>query len=962
MLRISHAYFNRTSVVKQVVLIGTVVLGQLLATGSCVAGTPNDAQADVSSDTNIGNLIAELKDNREEDGKRSALAAEKLGKMGSKAEPAIADLIVALADERTTGMQKVAEVAADALVMIGRPAVAPLTKALRNNNGNIRWRAAKALGQLGPDAEPAIGELAEALNNKIKSGDMDFEDYMLSGSAADALANIGRPAVPALTKALQNEDHNVRHSAVDAINQIGPDAASAAADLERLLKTDSDDIYLILEAYANVQTDVKEVLRLLSSFLRDRNSDIRSFAAQLLGRLGPKAAPAVSALMAGLDDRGETLSPKFDHNWAPVRPVCCDMAETLGKIGYPARAALPKLSTMMTGDKRPTVRISAALAICQIDPPNKKALRNLIRILEDSPDEIETCEASVALGELGPRARDAVPALGRTVRHKCIWIRLTSVTALGKIGGSEAFPFLVFAARDPVAKVRWEAIESLGNLSDMAIPAVPVLIHLLKTTNGPDFPDDFTVPITIEVLGAIDPPATDAIPVLEMISKSENKRQYVREVAAAALKKIRLMSPNVQRAKNDVVIPQTEEAAVIDRIERCGARVTVDRSQPGKSSTFVEFWGWWRADAGLALLNRLSHIQLLDLAWTETTDAGLAHLRTLTDLQSLDLSGTKITDAGLANLRALTKLQSLKLSKTEITDAGLAHLKGLSQIQSLELSGTHVKGPGFKNLSGMTRLRTLIFAGDLNQQNESRSKLFDDAALRHLRGLDNLQTLDLSLLSITDAGLAHIGQLKGLQSLDLSIDKYWSRHRLNDPDLRFLDDITDAGLAHLGELHALQSLNLSGRSITDAGLVRLNRLYSLKQLRLYETLVTDSGVKSIMHALPRTSIDMPTVEVWTIKTIQNLGGKVTLDEKRLGNPVIGIDLSNTRIGDEDVKMMTKLPTLETLDLSQTEVTDTALSYLKNLTGLHAVNLAYTKVTGKGIKKLQDLLPNCQIKH
>ena len=55
-------------------------------------------------------------------------------------------------------------------------------------------------------------------------------------------------------------------------------------------------------------------------------------------------------------------------------------------------------------------------------------------------------------------------------------------------------------------------------------------------------------------------------------------------------------------------------------------------------------------------------------------------------MQGLDLSWCdKITDAGLAHLEDLKSLQILNLAKTQISDAGLAHLKGLTALQSLNL-------------------------------------------------------------------------------------------------------------------------------------------------------------------------------------------------------------------------------------------------------------------------------------
>ena len=42
-----------------------------------------------------------------------------------------------------------------------------------------------------------------------------------------------------------------------------------------------------------------------------------------------------------------------------------------------------------------------------------------------------------------------------------------------------------------------------------------------------------------------------------------------------------------------------------------------------------------------------------------------------------------------------------------ISDAGLVHLKGLAQLQSLDLQETHITDAGLGNLKGLTHLKTL---------------------------------------------------------------------------------------------------------------------------------------------------------------------------------------------------------------------------------------------------------------
>lgn len=83
------------------------------------------------------------------------------------------------------------------------------------------------------------------------------------------------------------------------------------------------------------------------------NWRIRHNAAYALGRLGPKAAPAVDALIIALDD-----------NHYQVRSSA---AYALGRIGAPARKALPKLHKVAANDPIYNTRELADRAIRQLE-------------------------------------------------------------------------------------------------------------------------------------------------------------------------------------------------------------------------------------------------------------------------------------------------------------------------------------------------------------------------------------------------------------------------------------------------------------------------------------------------------------------------------------------------------------------------------------------------------------------
>jgi HEAT repeat protein len=155
-------------------------------------------------------------------------ATEALAKIG---EPAIPALIKRL---------NFSSAAAEALSKIGEPAMPALLEAIKDPNDNVRMRAAKALGGMGPKAKQAIPALIKALDDSFGRvrdaaadalGDIGSEeavpvliealkerDMFEVNRAAIALAKIGKPAIPALLDALDSYDANVRKTAVEILS------------------------------------------------------------------------------------------------------------------------------------------------------------------------------------------------------------------------------------------------------------------------------------------------------------------------------------------------------------------------------------------------------------------------------------------------------------------------------------------------------------------------------------------------------------------------------------------------------------------------------------------------------------------------------------------------------------------------------------------------------------------------
>lgn len=162
-------------------------------------------------------------------------------------------------------------------------------------------------------------------------------------------------AVTPLTRALRDENMDVRRIAAAALGNIGGDAKRAGPDLIAASGDPSADVRrAALKALAGVEDDPAIVVSVAARLLKDPDDGVRTEAAQLLKELGSKAGAAVRPLVESLSDTNDDVF-RFS-------------AMALGRIGPDAREAVPALRLALR-DRGPDSETTIRWALKQIDAP-----------------------------------------------------------------------------------------------------------------------------------------------------------------------------------------------------------------------------------------------------------------------------------------------------------------------------------------------------------------------------------------------------------------------------------------------------------------------------------------------------------------------------------------------------------------------------------------------------------------
>jgi hypothetical protein len=285
-------------------------------------------------------------------------------------------------------------------------------------------------------------------------------------------------------------------------------------------------------------------------------------------------------------------------------------------------------------------------------------------------------------------------------------------------------------------------------------------------------------------------------------------------------------------------------------------------------------------DAGVRHLARMPALQHLNLSGTGVTDAGLRVLRHLPELRTLSLAWSRVTKAGIRVLAHCDELEHVNLGVSpEIGDAAVRALAGNRKLRHLRIALSDAgmpllhELPAFKSWQGGEAELGLVGHKSLPNHLSLRGT-FTDVAMRHLRGLDGLFSLDIDdgQLLITTAGLEPLISLAHLAVLGVDAKDDWMPFIAQMPHLRALGaqdttagdegfvalsrsqsieyvwgrrchNLRKRGLMALAAMPALRGLSVSCLNVDDEGISTLPAFPALKELMPMD--VPDAGYRHI---------------------------------------------------------------------------------------------------------------------
>jgi len=251
---------------------------------------------------------------------------------------------------------------------------------------NVRLTALHAMDQIGV----ARGKLIQTLHELTTEKNTNNSELLKAANATDPLGNLIQGDWKHVVALLKDDETRIRRGAMEILEQLGEQGEVASDEVTRAL-SDPDRWVRWTAARALRHYGHKKIssaaIRALGAMLSDPDADLSAAAADALGEMGPNATEAVEALVINVGD-GDVENRIKAMN-ALVR---------IG--GIAGGRATPKLvETLSDSDVR--IRRAAAETLGQFGPAAKAALPALRAAMRDIDGAVRL-NASEAILSIAP--------------------------------------------------------------------------------------------------------------------------------------------------------------------------------------------------------------------------------------------------------------------------------------------------------------------------------------------------------------------------------------------------------------------------------------------------------------------------------------------------------------------------------------------------------------------------------
>jgi HEAT repeat protein len=301
----------------------------------------------------------------------------------------------------------------------------------------------------------------------------------------------GGGEVKKLVAQLKSKNVDDRREAAKVLEQLGPEARSAAQALITAVSKDTDatvrkNAILALSKVGldpkdpKDAKDIKETRAALINALRDKGgSAYRNEITDTLAKLGKDSVPGLVSFLSGKNKAAEE----------DTRAACVTALGNIGPAGGKESASVLR-STLNDTSEKLKVRQAAAAALGKLGAEAVPAIGALINVSKEGTDDTLRTNAITSLAMLVPvvkedAARDILKALSAAMKDKKKpAIAKKAVEALLKMGQAAVPPLIdIIVAKDTPDDFRLEAAKHLAKLEPEGAKVVPDLVKLLQIKN-----------------------------------------------------------------------------------------------------------------------------------------------------------------------------------------------------------------------------------------------------------------------------------------------------------------------------------------------------------------------------------------------------------------------------------------------------------------------------------------------